>query len=129
MFHPVTRWDGKRKVGAIVENNRSADLNLDLQEEMTVNAIDLKNIDALRVWDFIVPFTHALVDQLKKDERRWGDTWKQRLPEGQEVRSEMIMRNYFDQYNHAGQPIPWLKVAGLAMICWIRDNHPEIWNK
>lgn len=26
-----------------------------------------------------------------------------------------------------GTPIPWLKVIGGALICWIREQHPELW--
>jgi hypothetical protein len=26
-----------------------------------------------------------------------------------------------------GQKIDWLAVAGAAMICWLRQRHPEMW--
>ena len=81
----------------------------------------------MNVWDFMVEFTKALQEQLEADKKRWGNTWLQRIPEGQESRIEEHIKSYFDQYRNAGIPVPWLKIAGLAMIGWIRENHPELW--
>ena len=83
----------------------------------------------MKVWDFMNEFIDALTGQLEDDDKRWGDTWLKRVRGGQEQRIESDINNYFDQYRNGGTPIPWLKVAGLAMIAWIRDNHPEIWEK
>lgn len=83
----------------------------------------------LHVWDYLQEFDKALQEQLENDEKRWGNTWLQRLPEGQEARIWEHIQSYFDQWHNAENPIPWLKIAGLAMIAWIRDNHPEIWDK
>ena len=82
----------------------------------------------MKVWDFMDEFVEALTEQLEKDDARWGDTWLRRVPLGQEARIESDFSNYFDQYRNAGTPVPWLKVAGLAMIAFIRDRHPEIWD-
>jgi hypothetical protein len=67
--------------------------------------------------------------QLMLDEKRWGNTWLQRMPDGQEIRIGEHIQSYFDQFRNAGVPIPWLKVAGLAMIGWIRENHTDLWQK
>lgn len=77
------------------------------------------------VWDFLPEFVEALTAQLKEDEKRWGDTWKGRLKRSQEERIFNDFDDYWDQYEKGGIPIPWLKVAGLALIAWIRDNNPE----
>lgn len=49
--------------------------------------------------------------------------------EGQE-RTRATFNNYFDMFENAGTPVPWLKVAGNALICWIRecerDNYLEM---
>ena len=81
----------------------------------------------MHVWDFLREFAEALQGQLENDEKRWGNTWLQRPVEGQELRIEEHIKSYFDQWRNANQPIPWLKIAGLAMIGWIRENHPELW--
>ena len=83
----------------------------------------------MKVWDFMIEFCDALTKQLEDDDKKWGNTWKQRIPEGHEIRIEEHIKTYFDQWRNANQSIPWLKIAGLAMIAWIRDNHPEIWDK
>ena len=83
----------------------------------------------MKTWEFLSEFIEALKKQLESDDKRWGNTWLQRFPEGQEIRIEEHIKSYFDQWRNAGIAIPWLKIAGLAMIAWIRDNHPEIWDK
>lgn len=83
----------------------------------------------MHTWDYLKEFIDALTKQLQDDEKRWGDTWLQRVPMGQEERSFASFMNKYDQWKNGGVPIPWLKIAGDAFICWIRDNHPELWNK
>ena len=80
----------------------------------------------MKVTDYLEEFKEALNEQLEEDELRWGDTWRHRYKEGQESRIWEHIQTYFDQYFHASVPIPWMKIAGLAMIAWIRENHPEI---
>jgi len=82
-----------------------------------------------KTWDYLQEFSDALKQQLEQDQKRWGDTWLQRIPEGQETRIEEHIKTYFDQYRNAQQPVPWMKIAGLALIAWVRENHPELWNK
>jgi hypothetical protein len=86
-------------------------------------------MDGPRVVEYLDDFSAALDKQLEDDEKRWGNTWLQRLPEGQEARIWEHIQTYFDQYNNAEVPIPWLKIAGLAMIAWIRDNNPELYEE
>jgi hypothetical protein len=83
----------------------------------------------MHVWDFMKEFVDALQKQLASDEKKWGDTWLQRVTEGQETRTICTFNDYFDQWKNTHTPIPWLKIAGGAMICWIREQHPEIWDK
>lgn len=78
------------------------------------------------VWEFMPEFAEALQAQLEKDEKRWGDTWLHRDVGGQNQRIFAHYRDYEDQWKNAGVPVNWLKVAGDAMIAWIRENHPEI---
>jgi len=75
-----------------------------------------------RVWDYMKEFVEKLTEQLESDQERWGDTWKERPHEGQELRIFEDIRNYKDRFVNGGVPVPWLKIAGLAMIGWIRDN-------
>jgi len=80
-------------------------------------------------FDFISEFSNALEEQLKSDHERYGDTWLQRFPEGQEARIWERIQTYFDQFRNAGVAIPWLKIAGLALIAWVRENHSELWEE
>lgn len=80
----------------------------------------------MSVLDFLPEFTEALAKQLKSDEVRWGDTWLKRARDGQEERTKHTYNDYFDQFENAGTPVPWLKIAGGALICWIREQHPEL---
>lgn len=51
--------------------------------------------------------------------------FKHRLADGQEDRAFSRFRDYYDQFKHAGMPIPWEKVIGEAHICMVRKDHPE----
>ena len=75
--------------------------------------------------DFWHETSDAILDQLKDDQFRWGDTWKKRPRDGQEERMFARFRDYYDQWKNAGTPIPWMKVIGEAHIAMVRENHPE----
>lgn len=76
--------------------------------------------------DFVPEFLTALEEQIESDYKRWGNTWLNRPKEGQELRTKARYTDYFDMFEQAGTPIPWLKIVGGALICWIRENHPEL---
>jgi len=67
-------------------------------------------------------FMEAVKGQVDKDQERWGDTWKKRSRLGQEERAFERYRDYLDQFRNAGTPIPWLKIVGEALICWVREK-------
>lgn len=71
--------------------------------------------------DYLPEFIEAFKGQLEYDEGEWGDTWKHRPREGQELRTKARYDTYFDQFLYAGKPVPWLKIIGGAFICWVRD--------
>ncbi len=75
--------------------------------------------------DFVEEFAERLKAQLESDQLRWGDTWRQRPRENQEARGMARFQDYYDQWKNAGIPMPWLKIAGEALIAWVRENHPE----
>ena len=83
----------------------------------------------MKVTDFLPELTEALTQQLNEDFQHWGDTWLKRPKLGQEERTIAKFNDYFDQYREKNVPIPWLKIIGNALICWIREQHPEIWGK
>jgi hypothetical protein len=72
--------------------------------------------------DYLPEFVKALEDQLDDDHKRWGDTWQTRPRKGQEMRVKARYDDYFAQYQNAGVPVPWLKIAGEAMISWVREQ-------
>ncbi len=75
---------------------------------------------------YLSEFTAALRVQLEEDDARWGNTWETRPIEGQEERTMARYKDYFDQFYHGGTPIPWLKIAGGAFICWVRELQKEL---
>ncbi|MCK4817791.1 hypothetical protein KA005_18620 [bacterium] len=79
----------------------------------------------MKLSDFIDDFAEALKEQIADDQERWGDTWRYRLIEGQVDRMMARFVDYQDQHNMAGVPVPWLKIAGEALIGWVRDNNPD----
>ncbi|MGC9423755.1 hypothetical protein [Vibrio sp.] len=75
--------------------------------------------------EYLPEFMKALEKQLESDQERWGNTWKNRLLENQERRTFLRYTSYYDDLIKHECPIPWLKIAGYAMICWVRENCPE----
>ena len=80
-----------------------------------------------KVVDYLPAFTVALVQQLMEDEERWGDEWLRRPRLSQKSRIFKRIREYYDVcYDLPTVPMPWTKIAGLALIGWIRDNYTEL---
>ena len=77
--------------------------------------------------DYFDEFTAALKEQLLEDEKRWGDTWIKRglTYEGktQEQRFYDWIDDIFFLQLIGDCPFPWLKVAGEAMIGYIRERY------
>lgn len=48
--------------------------------------------------DYLPEFVKALEGQITEDDKRWGDTWKQRPREGQELRIKARFDDYFSQF-------------------------------
>jgi hypothetical protein len=80
-----------------------------------------------RVWHFLPALIPALMEQLREDNRRWGDEWLQLPRLGQEDRIMGRILEYYEEYKAEGKPIPWLKIIGNAFIGWIRQCYPNIW--
>ena len=81
----------------------------------------------MRLQDFISEFCEELIIQIDADEKRWGDTWRHRPIEGQVDRMMARFKDYQDQHNYTvlNVPMPWLKIAGEALIGWVRENYPQ----
>lgn len=64
--------------------------------------------------------------QLYEDEKRWGDTWKERglvhNNQSQEERFFGKMVEYITDYRENGEPMPWDKGIGEAHICKVREK-------
>jgi hypothetical protein len=64
--------------------------------------------------------------QLKEDEKRYGDTWKERglvyNGQSQEERFFAKMQEYITNYRENGTSINWLKVIGEAHIAHVRTK-------
>ena len=75
---------------------------------------------------FLPEFEKALREQLTSDDIRWGDTWLKRGRNGQEERFVLWMKSKIKKYEEDKEPIPWLKIAGEAVINFTRENHPEL---
>jgi hypothetical protein len=64
--------------------------------------------------------------QLYEDEKRYGNTWKERGLEynkmNQETRWFYKMQDYYEAFMNEGIPIPWTKVIGEAHIALVREK-------
>lgn len=71
--------------------------------------------------------------QLLEDEKRWGDTWKERglifNNQSQEERFFSKMQEYITDYRVMGIPVPWLKIIGEAHIALVREKKLSVHHK
>jgi hypothetical protein len=87
--------------------------------------------------EFLPQFVRELEAQLDMDNARWDDTWLKRSGKGQADRIYGRIQEYYREarmgkvmLDPQEEPVfvdtmPWLKIAGLALIGWIRDRYPE----
>ena len=78
---------------------------------------------------YLPEFLSDLQIQIEKDQIRWGDTWKKRPRKGQVDRVMARFADYQDQFNNGDKPFPWLKVAGEALIGYVRDKYPDTYHE
>ena len=81
---------------------------------------DIKLIDELR------ETAEDMEIQLFEDEKKWGDTWKERglVHKGmnQETRFFYKMQDYYEGFVKEGVPMPWAKILNEAHICLVIEK-------
>lgn len=70
-------------------------------------------------------FVPMMVEQMKIDHRRLGDSWMMKTNQAYEKQVQKHYEEYFEMYEIDGKPIPWLKISGYAVIAQARHDHPE----
>ena len=80
----------------------------------------------IHAYDYVDEFADALKKQLRSDAERHGEKWLEMPRYGQTSRIMDRYSDYEAAHYDRGQPMPWLKVAGLAMIAWVREQYPEL---
>jgi hypothetical protein len=83
----------------------------------------LKDVSLINELDF----TFIDVEkQLIEDEKRYGDTWKERglhyNGKSQEERFFDKMNEYLKDYRENNKPVPWIKIIGEAHIALVREK-------
>jgi hypothetical protein len=79
----------------------------------------------VKLEQFIDEFAEALREQIREDDKRWGNTWRYRKVDGQQGRMIDRFIDYEDQSIHGNRPFPWTKIAGEALIGWVREQYPD----
>lgn len=86
---------------------------------------------------YLWPFVRELYAQIESDQERWGDEWKNRPRFGEDLKDNQeyrIFKRYQEYYNewlgewmasNEQARMPWLKIAGLALIGWVREHYPN----
>jgi hypothetical protein len=77
--------------------------------------------------DFVAEFAELLTHELFSANERHGDEWRYKPAKGQVKRIVDRINQYYTEYTyHIRRDFPWLSVAGLALIGWLREAHPEL---
>ncbi len=70
-------------------------------------------------------FIPIMIEQMKYDHQRLGDTWLMKPSQGIDRQIRKRYEEYFEMNEKDGKPVPWLKIAGYAIIAQARLDHPE----
>lgn len=70
-------------------------------------------------------FIPMMLEQMKYDHYRLGDSWLMKPTEGYEKQIQRRYAEYFEMFEKDGKEVPWLKIAGYAIIAQARHDHPE----
>ena len=91
--------------------------------------MDTNNFEKLKNVNLIDELNETFVElekQLLEDEKRYGNTWKERglvwNDKTQETRWFEKLQEYYYEYLANGTPIPWLKVMGETHIAYVREK-------
>lgn len=127
-YHDILDFHGDMVVYVFSETDKVlVEFKFRFTDGCLTSVTKLEKEKKMKLWEFVPEFIDALIEHLKADDERWGDTWLKRTREGQEERMVASTNNRFDKYLNGGQPLDWLAIAGDAFICWLRERHEEIW--
>ena len=90
---------------------------------------DARRFTGLTPTQFLPEIFTRVREQLEADQERWGNVWLERPFAGQAKRIWERYADYFDRHFSTFYPVPWTKIIGGAVICMIRELHPEMFPK
>ncbi len=93
--------------------------------DINLEQAEFSQMDSLLIRYFREEFVNKMLIQMTDDHRRNGDTWLSRYENGVESYIHQRFDEYFKNFEEAGKPIPWLKIAGYAILAQAREDHPE----
>lgn len=73
------------------------------------------------IWEYLPALQEKMTVQLKNDQEKQGERWKDLPRVGQEERIFTILEDYYQQFKTGKGAIPWLKIIGLAHIAAVRE--------
>jgi len=82
---------------------------------------------AFTLYGFVDAFGEALVVELAED-TNLAETWHTIPRQGQEDHISAQLEDFIADYDEGDVPIPWLKIALLAMTAWVREKRPDLFS-
>jgi len=73
---------------------------------------------------YLTKFSSLLREQLNQEFESTGEAWKETPRAGLEYRTIKAINGYWREYRD-GTPLPWLKIAALALIGHLREHNAE----
>jgi hypothetical protein len=76
--------------------------------------------------DYIFRFAELIARSLDDAETSFqSDEWRKIPPEELESEIYSQFERFWVDFSRDGLPMPWHKIAGLALIGWVRTNYPK----
>jgi len=80
----------------------------------------------LELYGFVDAFGEAMVVELAENPDKLAKTWHTVTRENQEDHILTELEGIIADYDEADTPVPWLKIALLAMTAWVREKRPDL---
>ncbi len=75
--------------------------------------------------NYLFRFAECLGNQIEENGELNSMGWREIEPD--ELENEIFTRleRFWVEFSRDGIPMPWLKIASLALIGWVRANYPK----
>ncbi len=89
----------------------------------------MKRKARIQLTDYIFRFFEALARELDGLSEGPSDDWRSIPPDELEGALYSRLESFYVEFSRDGLPLPWLKIARIALVGWVRANYPKTYQE